>query len=133
MIDFFKELVDEGLFNGDNRLHVECSRYCFGYLIQHKLDEMREVWNTHYIRQSGHGTVAGRPDELYHGSPDKDQGYLVSEGDLNEMDTYVGEEDEDEQEYTEYFDYLVETLNIQVPSNWTDAKDNYILMLSCSF
>ena len=33
--------------------------------IQSELDEVREHWNSHYIRKSTFGTVAGQPEELF--------------------------------------------------------------------
>ena len=30
------------------------------------LDRLKEHWNTHYIRESRHNTVKGRPNELFY-------------------------------------------------------------------
>ena len=64
-INFFKDLVDRGVFIPGNRLHEEYLWFCFAELIQQDLDFVKIHWNTHYIRQSGHDTVPGKPDELY--------------------------------------------------------------------
>ena len=64
-INFFKDLVDRGVFIPGNTLHEECLWFCFAELIQQDLDFVKIHWNTHYIRQSGHDTVPGKPDELY--------------------------------------------------------------------
>ncbi|CAH3044026.1 unnamed protein product, partial [Pocillopora meandrina] len=34
-------------------------------VLESALNDMRKYWNTHYIRQSCHKTVAGVPDTLY--------------------------------------------------------------------
>ena len=54
-----------GVFLPDNTLHEECLWFCFAELIQQDLDFVKIHWNTHYIHQSRHDTVPGKPDELY--------------------------------------------------------------------
>ena len=44
---------------------MEALWFCFNQLLQQDLDFFMLYWNTHYIRQSRHETVAGRPDELF--------------------------------------------------------------------
>ena len=34
-------------------------------VIQNELDDVREIWNTHYIKRSRHNTQAGTPDEMF--------------------------------------------------------------------
>lgn len=65
-IDFFKNLVEQDIINTANELQMECLWLCFSQLIQDDLDNGRVHWNTHVIRGSKHGTVSGRPDELYY-------------------------------------------------------------------
>lgn len=64
-INFFKDLVDRGVFLPGNIYHNECIRFCFNELLQHDLDFVVLHWNTHYIQQSRHDTVPGRSDELF--------------------------------------------------------------------
>ena len=49
-----------------SELDMECLWFCFAELIQKVLNEIKEHWNTHYIRKSRHDTVSGRPDSLYY-------------------------------------------------------------------
>ena len=56
-INFFKDLVDPGVFLPGNTPHEECLWFCFAELIQQDLDFVKIHWNTHYIRQSRHDTV----------------------------------------------------------------------------
>ena len=49
-----------------NTLQKECLWFCFHPLLQKDLDELKVHWNTHYIQESNHSHVSGRPDELYH-------------------------------------------------------------------
>ena len=43
----------------------QCIHFSFGKVIQNELDDVRERWNTHYIRRSRHNTQAGIPDEMF--------------------------------------------------------------------
>ena len=56
-------------FNGEldvsNELEKECLWYCFNKLLQKELDEVREKWNTHYIRRSYNNTQGGILDQMY--------------------------------------------------------------------
>jgi hypothetical protein len=65
-IDFFRNLVQQNIFNPGNELHMACLWCCFSHLLQCELDQVKEHWNTHLIRHSRFGTVSGTPNELYH-------------------------------------------------------------------
>ena len=62
----FKDMVDSGLFDLGNTLHMQCIWFCFHGVLQDDLDNVRLHWNTHRIRSSRHGTIPGIPDVLYH-------------------------------------------------------------------
>ena len=58
-------MCDRGTLNMTDPLQRECLWFCFARVLQTGLDEVRDSWNTHYIRKSRYETVAGRPDSLY--------------------------------------------------------------------
>ena len=64
-INFFKDMCDRGTLNMADPLQRECLWFCFARVLQTGLDEVRDSWNTHYLRKSRYETVAGRPDSLY--------------------------------------------------------------------
>ena len=64
--NFFKDLEERGVFNQAIELQSECLWFCFASLLQIDIDQVKEHWNTHYIRRSRHDTVSGRPDSLYY-------------------------------------------------------------------
>ncbi|CAB3992060.1 Hypothetical predicted protein, partial [Paramuricea clavata] len=64
-INFFKDLSERGVYISGNIYHNECLWFCFNEILQQDLDFFRVHWNTHYIRQSRHDTIAGKPDELF--------------------------------------------------------------------
>ena len=44
---------------------MELSWYTFSPLLKYELDEGKLQWSTHYIRRTRHGSILGRPDELF--------------------------------------------------------------------
>jgi hypothetical protein len=49
--NFFKDMVDIGLFNITNSDHVETARLCFTRPLQTHLDVFKQHWNHHNIRR----------------------------------------------------------------------------------
>ena len=65
-INFFKDLIDSDIYDNSINYHVEMLRFCFMSIIQHELDEMKKIWNTHYIREVRNSeSPPGRPNVLY--------------------------------------------------------------------
>lgn len=65
-INFCKDLVDERQLDTTSELQMECLWFCFSKVLQKELNEIKEHWNNHFIRKSGHDTISGRPDSLYY-------------------------------------------------------------------
>lgn len=129
---FFSNLESTGSLNLCDELEKECIWYTFSGLIQQELDDILEHWNTHRIRKSRHNTVAGRPDvifcdpESYGGSDMKVQ---VEIGQKNQAIENINEPDEDN-DYTEYFDYVMRELSLDLPTSWEVALELYRNLLS---
>ena len=65
--NLFLDMIDENIFDTDDPLHIQCVLLCFLSPIQRHLDNFRNLWNTHRIRQQRNTeTVGGIPDLLYH-------------------------------------------------------------------
>lgn len=64
-MEFFKGLVEEGLFNRANPLQANCLWFAFAELLDKELQGVKNHWNSHRIRTSRSGTVGGRPDILF--------------------------------------------------------------------
>ena len=62
---FFKDMADAGDLNLADPLQKECLWFSFAKVLQVGFDEVKDNWNTHYIRKSRFETVSGRPDSLY--------------------------------------------------------------------
>lgn len=65
-INFFKDLEDQGTFNPASELESECLWFCFAPLLPQDINQLKEHWNTRYIRKSRHYTIPGRPNSLYY-------------------------------------------------------------------
>ena len=64
--NLFKDLRDNGLFSNSNAFNVNCLRFCFLPLIQHRLDVFKSMWNNHRIRSQRHTEVpCGVPEVLF--------------------------------------------------------------------
>lgn len=121
-INFFKDLVDNGKVNLEKEVHKECLWFCFSGVLQSALDDMRKYWNTHYIRRSRHETVAGVPDILYflpENSGGTDCLIPVPQGKIDEVKLEC--QDEEENVFHEYFEYLMKTEGIQYPTTYDEA------------
>ena len=65
-INFFKDLIDSNVYDKNINYHVEIIGFCFMFILQQELDEMKPMWNTHYIREERNSECPpGRPNVLY--------------------------------------------------------------------
>ena len=134
-INFFKDLEDQGTFNPASELESECLWFCFAPLLQLDMDQLKEHWNTYYIRKSRHDTIPGRPDSLYYlpenhgGAPN-----LIAHVPDNEMEYARVQliERAERNEYQEYFQYVLTTCDLQRPGNWREGLELYNTLLDCA-
>ena len=97
--------------------------FCFSGVLQIALDDMKKYWNTHYIRQSRHETVAGVPDILFflpENSGGTDCLIPVPQEKIDEMKLEC-QGVEEESIFQEYFEYLMKTEGIQYPTRYDEA------------
>ena len=65
-LTLLKDLQDERLFDPSLNHHKECMKFCFSGILQSELDNIKEKWNNHHIRNSKNAECAGeKPDVLY--------------------------------------------------------------------
>ena len=63
-INFFRDLVEQGIYDLSDVVQVECMRFCFGLIIQNDLDKNRQNWNNHRIRRGYHTHDGIRPSGI---------------------------------------------------------------------
>ena len=136
LIEFLKALVNENIFIPGNQTHLECSWFFFSSLLQTELDEFSCHWNSHYIRQSRHGSVAGIPDVLFY--LPEDSSYVNQKHDVTnvKVENIVRERDvavegeletnRSDVELEEFFSYFVQNEGLShPPRSWREAKRNF--------
>ena len=65
-INYFKDLIDEGLFDPSDEVDQECLRFSFYGILQDELDEIMKAWNQHRIRRTRTSEGSnGVPDVMY--------------------------------------------------------------------
>ncbi|PFX16160.1 hypothetical protein AWC38_SpisGene19588 [Stylophora pistillata] len=126
-IDFFKDMVNAGVSDVGNVMQMEALWFSFEAVIQNELDNVKQHWNTHRIRRSGHGTVPGVPDVLFY-LPQRSDAFeckqAVENPNLQEMEQHLlhtQPSDDEGDLYQEYFDYVVDHEALQIPSSMKEA------------
>ena len=135
-ISYFKDLRDQGLFNDDDYIHMQCLKFCFMPLLRVELNRVAQHWNLHKIRASGNeDSPAGRPDVLYvlpkaYGR----QSYLneVPEEELEVAMDVCCEEPEDgvSDSFRGLAGILINENALRIPSNAQEAEDLYTVNFS---
>ena len=100
VIDYFKQLVHDGIFVPGNIVHMECIWLVYVDFLQRKLDEVKNEWNLHAIRYTKGCQVSGFPNQLYYLPELKayaHQGYQLSEADIVNVLQHRNFEEEFEQ------------------------------------
>ena len=119
----FKDLESTGEIDTTSELNMEALWYSFSGVLQSDLDLVKEHWNTHLIRKSKFQSVTGRPDSLYF-LPEqvgtRDYKIEVTDRQFEDVSEHVVVNNYFNQ-YTEYFNYLLEENGIEMPNNWKDA------------
>jgi len=131
----FNDLEPQGILDTSSELSMECLWYCYSEIIQKDLDFVKNHWNTHYIRKSRHGTVAGRPDSLFY-LPERHNAKTnllcsVSQRDILYVSHNIVENNE-MNEYQQYFQYVVEALGASSPCNCEEALQLYFVLMEIS-
>ena len=127
-IDFFQDMSQQGLLEIGNAYHMEALWYCISKLLQEDLTQVKDHWNSHYIRKSHHETVSGIPDILYF-LPEYYGGENclmdISAVKLSEMEERTNS-NTDEDNYKEYFDYVLESKGWLYPE---DIQEGFQMFL----
>ena len=136
IINFFKDLVDDDIYNPADPLHLQAARFCFGALLQKDLDSVAECWNTHRIRPPGRDTISGIQDELYF-FPKKTGGQnmlqIVNQDDIEEMEEFlqdgINNDMTDPDCFTDYCEYVRRFEEVDIPKDWNTAKSLFSMII----
>ena len=135
-MNLFKDLVDEGTVDLTIPLHTECLWFCFAALLQENLDEVKENWNSHYIRKSRYYTLQGRPDSLYY-LPELHDGQSnlhlsVPEEEKLYAREHIISDHTEQNDFQRYFTYVLESRLLEKPLHWRDALELYHVLINCA-
>jgi len=132
IIDFFKDLVSEGIYNTEDFFQKVIVRYLFTDLLKKELKNIIEHWNTHYIRHSRYNDVYGRPDVLY--CLNENYGEPIDEAKVNQIKNVVlenipVERDERESQFFDYLDYVSSEINLRKPQSLQEGRQQFLQLL----
>ena len=133
LINYFKTLVDNGIHQPGNKVHLACIQFVYRDLLQSNLDCVRDDWNNHFIRRSNNSHVWGIPDELYYFPENwefEDCGIEIGNDEIAAIETHTeifekekeieGERDD---ELIDYFKYIIEQYDFEYPPrDWEEGK-----------
>ena len=135
-IRYFKDLRDMGLYNDDDEFERECLKFCFMQVIQKELNVIARNWNLHRIRPSNNAeSPSGIPDVLYFNplsAEVENNSVPVSQEDhdiASTMFTRKPEEHGCAPEFKDLMDIIMEEEDLQMPSNASEAKNLYTILL----
>lgn len=133
-MNLFKTLIDKNLLNKKDVIDIECLRYCFGRVIQHRLSQAKDEWNSHRLRaQPRINAPTGIPNVLYNWPERYRAKYcqkMVHEDDVQRIkEKYCSLEPIF---YNKDTQMLVETLvpNVCQPENTDEALNLYMQLKS---
>ena len=125
--NFFSDLEQRKVIDLTSELSRECLWYVFSPIIQNELDNVVEHWNTHYIRKSRTNELGGRPYSLFHLPSNygaNDMSLDVPEAQVNYVNAEIIHNVYDN-EYTEYFDYVIQHESFPNTLDWNQALRIY--------
>ena len=99
------------------------------------MDFARVHWNTHYIRKSRFDTIPGKPDALYYLPEQQGHTEQLVEMSVAEIDAFEEQcirisETNDDNEYHNYFKYVIEQERFSMPDSWKEALEWYIKLVN---
>lgn len=131
-IDFFQDMLQHGILEIGNTLHMEALWFCFNQILQDDLCKVKDHWNSHYIRKSHNETMSGIPDILYF-LPEYYGGVEclmeISHAKLIEMEEKINTRIF-ENLYKDYFEYVLETSGLFYPESIAEAFEMFHFLIN---
>ena len=142
-INYFKDMIERGDLDTSNPMQMEFLWFSFSKVIERELNQVKNDWNSHYIRGSKYQTMPGIPDKLYFFPEDfgaTDHKHLFDAADQLEAEYEISctptdanasnNEENQSTDYFLYFNYALDTLGMDVPNNWREGLPTYRRLLS---
>ena len=135
-INYFKDMIAQNIFNPSIVYHVDCLRFCFITLLQNDLDEMKTLWNNHYIRcQTNSECPSGRPNVIHYTSAQLGVPNGAKSVDVNDIVIAESFCKEDplfgcSSVFTSFAIDIINENNLEMPRNIIEPRRLYELLLS---
>lgn len=126
-IDYFRMLSEQNDFSPGNLMHTYAIRWSYQKLLRHTVESFMTYWNTHHIAN------VGIPDILFHtrsncGIHPDDAALIDAENYCSQTNSSItGDIDVDG-----YFQYLMDELQMPLPSNKMEAFTLYQRLLDAT-
>ena len=121
-MNMFSDMVQVGLFDVSDKVHIECARFCFMGLLRKELNAMFDYWNSHYIYANKRkGQISGKPDKMYFLPKEYNTDCYGCEYNEGEVNPVIAELEVDEGNPFDVHPDFVELVNILIPS-WTSPN-----------
>ena len=135
-INYFKDMIAENIFDSSIVYHVDCLRFCFITLLQNDLDEMKTLWNNHYIRcETNSECPSGRPNVIHYNSAQLGIPNGAKSVDVNDIVIAESFWKEDplfgfSSVFTSFAIDIISENNLEMPRNIIEVRHLYELLLS---
>ena len=134
-MNYFKDLIDEGLYDPTINQQKMFLYLTFSGLLQQELDEIKNMWNNHCIRNSREAECPrGKADVLYY-TPSHSGG-IECKFPLNHTDLELVKQNIKYPEFPGYTPELRELAgtvmveqNINLPDNYAKARELYLKLV----
>ena len=135
-INYFKDMIAQNIFNASIVYHVDCLRFCIITLLQKDLDEMKNLWNNHYIRcQTNSECPSGRSNVIHYTSAQLGVPHGAKSVDVN--DIMIAESSYKEHSlfgfssvFPSFAIDIINENNLETPRNIIEPRRLYELLLS---
>lgn len=134
-INLFKDMDTVGLINCDDKVHVNCLRFCFAELIRKDIKRVANEWNSHVI-QSKHKVVnlPEIPDKMYYLPGEYETTSFAAEYDEHDVKAIEIELEMDSgcsEMYDPDFGKIVNAVvpNWEYPTTVREAQDLYVAII----
>ena len=140
-MNFFKDLIEAGVYDTTNHIHSECMKFVFTTLLQRELDVICDTWYSHRIRNTNttDATIrpAGRPDVIcftytdnyLHSVNQQDIGLLYN----NLQQGNIGKSYTCSTEFFELANILMNENNLNEPTNAQEGLNLFTMLCQIFF
>ena len=134
-INYFKDMREQNILDSSNIYHLEAIRFCYLPILETKLNDFVNIWNTHRIRSVRNSECsAGRPNVIYY-APERfggsEMGFPLNLNDLIVAKQFCQEPSSFgcSTEFLNFAALMMQQNNTQLPTTASEARDLYVTII----